>query len=290
MRDKYTNEIQIQKMENMLVELHNGDPRLSDNRIGNLVGVSPVTIKRIHKDLRISTDIYDKFVNKIYPKLITRIRSYEKLSLDEMKNLIVRRFKGKGQRIFRIQKAEAAGVTEQAVIKWVNADDKSSIYKAYDVLVGNPLYGKLAAKEHPSPKILVERNQRLDDLKEAGIAGNYVAAILHIEPHRIISMRVRKKYSKQLATREMMQIHYQIRTLDLLLQCSKQAEKLLVKQGFDSLIINDLGSRKIAHYVRETFDKKGIKHFLDGQEHYPKILRQRELAIVAGYLFEQHST
>ena len=67
MRDKYTNEIQIQKMENMLVELHNGDPRLSDNRIGNLVGVSPVTIKRIHKDLRISTDIYDKFVNKIYP-------------------------------------------------------------------------------------------------------------------------------------------------------------------------------------------------------------------------------
>ena len=88
----------------------------------------------------------------------------------------------------------------------------------------------------------------------------------------------------------MMQIHYQIRTLDLLLQCSKQAEKLLVKQGFDSLIINDLGSRKIAHYVRETFDKKGIKHFLYGQEHYPKILRQRELAIVAGYLFEQHST
>lgn len=286
MENKYTNDKQIQKMENMLEELQYKDPRLSDNRIGTLVGVSPVTIKRVHKNLRISMNIYNKFVDKIYPQLIIRIQNYEKTSFEEMKSLVIHRFRDKGQRAFRVHKAENAGISEQAIIKWTNLGDKRSIYQAYDVLVGNPLYSQLAINDHASPKMLVERNQRLDDLKEIGVSGNYVAAILHVQPHRIISMRTRERYSKQLSSKEMMQIHYQIATLELLLKCSKQANKLLTNFGFKHLVINKFGPRKIAHYVKVTFDKKGMKHFLNSQEHYPKILQQRELAILSGYLYD----
>lgn len=287
MGSKYINNEQIQKMEKMLNELQRKDPRLSDNRLGNLVGVSPVTIKRIHKNQPISTSIYDKFVDRVYPQLISRINDYEKIPFEEMKSLVVHRFKDKGQRSFRIQKAKAAGITEQAIIKWINAGDKRSIYQAYDVLVGNPFYNQIAINEHPAPKILIDRSHRLDELKNNGVPGNYVAAILHVKTHRIISMRVREHYSKQLNAREMMRIHYQIRTLDLLLQCSKQANKLLINFDFKTLLTDRFGSHKVENYVKETFDEKGIKHFLNGQEHYPKVLQQRQLVIITGYLYSQ---